>query len=422
MTQDRVRIASQHAAAAAASINVPELAERIGLRCVAVIGELHDPEDKDLEQLTVEAALPNVEAVLRGFAASELPSSAQAPEVTLHWVATLAQRGISVAAIPRCYVIGLGLCDAALREAVRRLDAPEKVKWQLANSASQYLFGYCEKISGDLVDYYQRERELWVRSADSVRAELVHAIVAGRPVDPHAASAALGYNLERQHIALTVWADPRSQHKPSMQALKRAAAAVAHELKGVELLVVPAGSSMVWAWTGGPSVTDSPPGALSVDAPLLASVGGIGYGLDGFIQSHRQARDGRRMSAVFSNPSRTVVRYHDVALSALLTQDLSAAGQFVKRELGELSLDTERSRRLRTTLVAFFEEGMSWGRTADRLGVHQNTVMYRVQQAKDLLGHDLTHRRLELEVALRLADASANLSPGGLASAGQPDT
>jgi hypothetical protein len=414
--------ASKEAAAVAASVDVPDLAERIGLRAVAVIAELHQPEDRDLEQLTVEAALPNVEAVLRGFATSESPSSAQAPEVTLNWVTTLAQRGISVAAIPRCYVIGLGLCDAALREAVRQLDAPEKVKWQLANSASQYLFGYCEKISGDLVDYYQRERELWVRSADSVRAELVHAIVAGRPVDPHAASAALGYNLERQHIALTVWADPRSQHKPSIQALKRAAAAVAHKLKGVELLVVPAGSSMVWAWTGGPSVTDSPPGALSVDAPLLASVGGIGYGLDGFIQSHRQARDGRRMSAVFSNPPGTVSRYHEVALSALLTQDLSAAGQFVKTELGELSSDTERSRRLRATLVAFFEEGMSWAKTAERIGVHQNTVMYRVQQAKDLLGRELTDRRLELEVALRLADAGTSLSPGGLATAGQPDT
>lgn len=417
-----MRSASKEAAAVAASVDVPDLAERIGLRAVAVIAELHQPEDKDLEQLTVEAALPNVEAVLRGFATSESPSSAQAPEVTLNWVTTLAQRGISVAAIPRCYVIGLGLCDAALREAVRQLDAPEKVKWQLANSASQYLFGYCEKISGDLVDYYQRERELWVRSADSVRAELVHAIVAGRPVDPHAASAALGYNLERQHIALTVWADARSQHKPSIQALKRAAAAVAHKLKGVELLVVPAGSSMVWAWTGGPSVTDSPPGALSVDAPLLASVGGIGYGLDGFIQSHRQARDGRRMSAVFSNPPGTVSRYHEVALSALLTQDLSAAGQFVKTELGELSSDTERSRRLRATLVAFFEEGMSWAKTAERIGVHQNTVMYRVQQAKDLLGRELTDRRLELEVALRLADAGTSLSPGGLATAGQPDT
>lgn len=64
---------------------------------------------------------------------------------------------------------------------------------------------------------------------------------------------------------------------------------------------------------------------------------------------------------------------------------------------------------------------MSWGRTAERLGVHQNTVIYRVQQAKELLGRAPTERRLELEVALRLADASANLSPGGLASAAQPD-
>ncbi|WP_082276991.1 helix-turn-helix domain-containing protein [Mycobacterium ostraviense] len=54
--------------------------------------------------------------------------------------------------------------------------------------------------------------------------------------------------------------------------------------------------------------------------------------------------------------------------------------------------------------------------------MHQNTVMYRVEQAKDLLGRSLVDRRLELEVALRLADASTNLSPGGLASAGQSDT
>ena len=65
---------------------------------------------------------------------------------------------------------------------------------------------------------------------------------------------------------------------------------------------------------------------------------------------------------------------------------------------------------------------MSWAKTAERLGVHQNTVIYRVEQAKEVLGRSLTDRRLELEVALRLADAIANLSPGGLASAGQPDT
>ncbi|OPX10188.1 CdaR family transcriptional regulator [Mycobacterium sp. AT1] len=421
MAQDGVLVTPEDAAAVAESVNVSELAERIGLRAVEVIAELHDSNDKDLVQLTVEAALSNVDAVLRGFAASRSPASARPPGQTLGWVSTLAQRGISVAAIPRCYVVGLGICDAALREAVNRLDASEEAKRHLSNAASQYLFEYCEKISGDLVDHYERERELWVRSADSVRAELVTAIVSGRPADPRVTSAALGYNLDRSHVAMVVWSDPQSPDRPPLQALKRAAADIAHHLKGIELLVVPTGASMVWAWTSGPSVTAWPPEGLSVDAPLMAAIGALAPGLDGFVQSHKQARDGRRMSGVYSRPGGTVTVHRDVALDALLTQDLAAAGVFVADELGELSLDNERSRRLRTTLSTFFAEGQSWGRTAERLGVHQNTVMYRVQQAKDLLGRSLTERRLELEVALRLAEADAKLSPGGLASSGIPD-
>ncbi len=412
-------MASEEAAAVIASVDVAALGERIGLRAVEVVAELHNPQDREIEQLTVAAALSNVQAVLRGIEAGESPSAAQAPDVTLDWVTTLAHRGISVAAIPRCYVIGLGICDAALREAVDALEAPEKVKWQLANTVSQYLFGFCEKVSGDLVDHYQRERELWARGADSVRAELVVAIVSGRPVDLRATSAALGYDLDRHHAAIIVWSDPRAQDKPPLQALKRAAAAIAHEMKGIELLVVPAGASAVWAWTAGPNLT--PAVSVSVDPPLLAAVGDLGHGLEGFVQSHRQAGDGRLVTGVFSHPAGTVVCYPDIALNALLTRDLSMARQYVTRELGELSTDSERSRRLRSTLIAFFEEGMSWGRTAERLGIHQNTVIYRVNQAKDLLERPLTERRLELEVALRLAEAGANLSAGALASAAQPD-
>jgi len=421
LAQELVQMTPDDAAAVAAMIDVNELAERIGLRAVEVIADLHNAQDKDLEQLTVEAALSNVHAVLRGFAGAEEPGAAQAPELTLSWVATMAQRGISVAAIPRCYVIGMGLCDAALRKAVHGLTASEEVKWNLTNAALNYLYEYCEKITGDLVEHYQRERELWVRGADSVRAELVLAILAGRPVDLHATSAALGYNLDRPHVALMVWSDPRNPDKPPLQALKRAAAQLAHQLKGMELLVVPAGSAMVWAWTSGPALTDQLSGDQSIDVPLLAAIGGLSQGADGFARSHRQAKEARRMAGVFSHAAGTVTHHRQVALAALLTHDLSASRAFVEDELGELSSDTERNRRLRATLAVYFEENMSWSRTAERLGVHQNTVMYRVQQAKELLSCSLADRRLELEAALRLSEVSANLSPGGLAGSGQPD-
>jgi hypothetical protein len=412
-------MASEEIAALAASVDVAGIGERIGLRAVEVVAELHNPQDRDIEQLTVAAALSNVQEVLRGIQAGESPSFAQAPEVTLNWATTLAQRGISVAAIPRCYVIGLGIFNAALSEAVAGLEAPESAKWELADRASQYLFGYCEKISGDLVDHYQRERELWARGADSVRTELVLSIVSGRPVDLRATSAALGYDLDRHHAAIIVWGGPGEHDKPTVQALKSAAAKIAHEMKGIELLVVPTGSSAVWAWTSGPSLRPSV--SMSIDPPVFAAVGGIGRGVEGFIQSHRQAADGRLVSGVFPQPAGTVVCYPDIALKALLTRDLSAAREFVDYELGDLSSHSERSRRLRSTLIAFFEEGMSWGRTAERLNIHQNTVMYRVNQAKEILHRSLTERRLELEVALRLADSRANLTGGSPAAAAQSD-
>ena len=45
---------------------------------------------------------------------------------------------------------------------------------------------------------------------------------------------------------------------------------------------------------------------------------------------------------------------------------------------------------MRHTLSAFYEEGSSFVRAARRLGVHENTVTYRVQRAEELLGHSVT--------------------------------
>ena len=55
-----------------------------------------------------------------------------------------------------------------------------------------------------------------------------------------------------------------------------------------------------------------------------------------------------------------------------------------------------------STLRIFLEEGASFVRAARRLGVHTNTVTYRVHRAEELLGHPVTERQLELHVALRL--------------------
>jgi DNA-binding PucR family transcriptional regulator len=53
---------------------------------------------------------------------------------------------------------------------------------------------------------------------------------------------------------------------------------------------------------------------------------------------------------------------------------------------------------------------MSLARTARRLGLHQNTVIYRVKRAEELLGHPIAQRQLEIQAALRLADVRRALS------------
>jgi DNA-binding PucR family transcriptional regulator len=95
--------------------------------------------------------------------------------------------------------------------------------------------------------------------------------------------------------------------------------------------------------------------------------------------------------------------YPEVALEALLVGYPEAARRFAERELGDLAAADDATLRLASTLAIFLEEGASFVRAARRLGVHANTVAYRVRRAESLLGRPVGERQLELRVALRLA-------------------
>jgi DNA-binding PucR family transcriptional regulator len=69
--------------------------------------------------------------------------------------------------------------------------------------------------------------------------------------------------------------------------------------------------------------------------------------------------------------------------------------------------------RLRATLRVYLEENLSPARAARRLGIHQNTVVYRVKRAEEILGHSIEQGRLELEVSLRLSEGLDGLRAEG---------
>ena len=88
----------------------------------------------------------------------------------------------------------------------------------------------------------------------------------------------------------------------------------------------------------------------------------------------------------------------------MLGGDTARARRFVRSELGPLAEDDDEAARLRIILKVYLEESGSRVGTARRLNVHPNTVANRVQTCRDMLDRSLGDRRVQLEVALALAE------------------
>lgn len=73
-----------------------------------------------------------------------------------------------------------------------------------------------------------------------------------------------------------------------------------------------------------------------------------------------------------------------------------------RETLGPLTADTSAARTLRTTLRAWLARHGNWDRTAADLGVHRNSVRYRIGRIERDLGVDLAdpERRMRLWFAL----------------------
>jgi DNA-binding PucR family transcriptional regulator len=111
----------------------------------------------------------------------------------------------------------------------------------------------------------------------------------------------------------------------------------------------------------------------------------------------------RRIAVLIGRRPGTVTHYDDVALAALASTDVEQARQFVASELGSLAAEDDRTARLAATLQVYLEENLSPRRTAQRLGVHENTITNRIRSAQQQLPHPIEGRTCELEVALRIA-------------------
>lgn len=332
-------------------------------------------------------------------------SSPAITDEALIGVREFVRRGISLDRVLRGIRLGHAQMAKAFMSACRQL-VPASERTDQMQTISDRLFEYIDDFSGEMAGEYISERDRWMASAAAARDEAVRQILAGELTDTVAAHKVLGYDLTRHNIAATFWFEPtRSQSDTSD--LQTVAHEVLTRLGVTHRLVVPVGAGRLWAWGGrrefdtGITLDDAVPSQLDI----RIATGTARLGIDGFRRSHYEAVAAERTARASTSVDQAwATSYADVAISALLTEDMDAARDLVLRELGPLAADTSHAADLRSTLLSYFDEESSPFAAAKRLHVSRNTVAYRVKRACELLGYDIATRRYELHTVLRLAD------------------
>jgi DNA-binding PucR family transcriptional regulator len=221
------------------------------------------------------------------------------------------------------------------------------------------------------------------------------------------ASRVLAYELRRWHVGLVLWSEVASDGDARLTELQHTAVTLSEALGGsARPLIIASGAATLWVWAGiaeepGTRVLDAAIDAARGDDIAIA-VGSPGYGVEGFRQTHRSALLTRRVMRLATRRRRPAQTFRTLSFTSLLSADLDQMRAFVADELGALATDDDATSRLRATLLLYFDDRSSASKTARRLGVHTNTINYRIRRCGELIGHPVHERRAEIEAALIL--------------------
>lgn len=362
-----------------------------------------------IPELAVDAVATEVRRGCEAVALGALAALARDTDVAFTAVpevltgqAEVVARGIGVELMLRSIHVAHAAASEVLLDAAERV-IPAAERFTEMRRISDLLFGGVDILTKHMSTEYARAHDAWLISSTALRVETVEDILRGSDIPLGRATRVLGYDLNRWHLAVIGWTGGADFADPTL--LQSAVADVLTVAGCVSTLVLPVGAHRVWAWG---SRTARPPipadaGSVSPAAGIRISTGLAGIGVDGFRRSHQQASQAARIGAT-STCDDWLFRYDELDIVAMLSEDLSAAGEFVVRELGALAGPSTSAAVMRHTLKCYLDRDRSLARTAEHLHVARNTVAYRVQRAEQLRGRPATERRLQLHAALTLAD------------------
>ena len=142
----------------------------------------------------------------------------------------------------------------------------------------------------------------------------------------------------------------------------------------------------------------------SGETAISVGVGTLREGIAGIRRSHAEARQALMLGRRMHGPGHLTL-FGDLGVYRLIfaAERLPELSDLYAQSLGELlAYDRENSADLVRTLDAFFAANGSPKEAAVRLGVHRNTVLYRLDRIRDITGYDLDDAGLRMRLQLAL--------------------
>ncbi|WP_245568436.1 PucR family transcriptional regulator [Nocardia concava] len=370
----------------------------------AIIARIPELRDRDMRRDLAASSRAHAVAVLSGLTQDRFDYPV--PEEAHAFARTVARRGYDVRLLLRVYHLGQEAVIDYMTEVLEQRQLPRDIERSVLLRLFDRTTRWVSTSVEQLTDTYTAERERGLRAAFTQRAEIVRALLDGAEVDAESASARLGYRLAQRHLALVLWTDedsplPSDGDGEAVGQLDRIVARYAATLGNGSFLTMPSGASALWGWVGVDGELPEPGDPVwSVEAPVRVAVGLPAAHTAGFRAGHREAVAARHVAERARPGTARVLHYSEVEVAYLAGADEVAMRSLVERELGALAAPDAQSARLRETLHAYLRARRSPDAAAKLLGVHKNTVRYRIQRIEELLGHSLDQRGPRLEIAL----------------------
>jgi DNA-binding PucR family transcriptional regulator len=355
--------------------------------------------------IVAEVSASNRANLLRFIAVArryDEPPPLDVPPEALDIARTLARRGIELDALFNGYRAGQQVGWQRWLEAAAEVIEPGPMFASVLEASLAVLFKYVDGVLSRVVAEAQHEREEILGGALALRAGTARLILDDAPIDIATASRRLGYDLNRPHTALVLWAEGAGV---AQGALESAALLLSRSVGARRPFIMAAGTSTLWVWIAGesePSRIDLREALDEADPEIRVAVGPTEPGVHGFRRSHEAALVVQRL-VVGLETGEQVATYAELEVIALTAGDEQRAAEFVAATLGPLAVDEPSAARLRETLRVYLDVADNAPQAAARLHMHRNTILQRVARANELLGRDIGERRLALALALELA-------------------